>query len=209
MKHFVLAVCSMMLSISLFAQGFEGKIVYQNTYRYKQAGLTSDEFAKLMGTQMEGFFKGGQYKYVLNGTFCQWQLYVNADNKVYNKFSNSDLVLWDDATKSNDEILKVEINRGAETILGYVCDEVILTCKKSVKKYYYNTELKANAEDFKNHKRGSWYYILKKTGSLPLKTVDDSEQYTMICVATAIVPMALDQSIFVLPVGLKTAPSPF
>jgi hypothetical protein len=52
--------------------------------------------------------------------------------------SNSETVFWSDANIQGDEVLKVDVNKNVSEILGYKCDEVILTCKSGVQKYYFN-----------------------------------------------------------------------
>jgi len=44
----------------------------------------------MMGSTQEYLIKGGDYKSIANGTLVQWQLFINKDNKLYNKMSNSE-----------------------------------------------------------------------------------------------------------------------
>jgi hypothetical protein len=59
-----------------------------------------------MGSSQNYIIKGGDYKSSANGTMFQWQLYINKDNKLYNKMSNSETILWNDAGAKPDEVLK-------------------------------------------------------------------------------------------------------
>ena len=79
-------------------QTFEGKVVYENKYKSKIPNLTDDQFTTMMGTVQEYLIKGGNYKSTMNGTFFLWQLYINKDNKLYTKMSNSPSILWNDGS---------------------------------------------------------------------------------------------------------------
>src|SRR5215831_6629069 len=105
MKRTYLMFAAVFLSLSIFAQLFEGKIVYHNTYKSKIASLSDQQLLSMMGTTNDYFIKGGNYRSTFNGNFVQWQLYINADNKLYNKFANTQDILWNDGAINNDEVL--------------------------------------------------------------------------------------------------------
>jgi hypothetical protein len=155
----------------LFAQSFEGKIIYQNSFKSKTPGVTDEQFNSMMGTTHEYFIKGGNYKTVSNGSIMQWQQYLNSDNKLYTKMANSEAAFWNDGAINPDEVLKAEINKGVADILGYKCDEVVLTCKSGVQKYYYSPQLSVDVSAFEKHKFGNWYEFVSRSKSLPLKFI--------------------------------------
>lgn len=209
MKRTITFLLSILLTITAFGQNFEGKIVYKSTYQSKMPNLTDEQFTTMMGSTQEYYIKNGYYKSLVNGSLIQWQLYVNKDNKLYNKMSNSETILWNDGATNTDEILKVEINKGVVEILGYTCDELILTCKSGIQKYYFNSKLSVDAALYSNHKFGNWYYILSQSRSLPLKSIIESEHFTLVSIATAIENMKLEDALFELPVGMDTMKSPY
>jgi hypothetical protein len=198
-----------LFAISSFGQTFEGKIVYKNTYKSKMPNVTDDQLTTMMGLTQEYFIKDGDYKSVANGSFFQWQLYVNKDNKLYSKMANSETLLWNDGATNPDEILKAEVNKSVTEILGYKCDELVLTCKSGTQKYYFNTKLSVDTKLFVNHKYGNWYDFLSKSNSLPLKSIVDNEQFTLESVAIEVKEMKLDKTLFELPAGVKTMKSPY
>jgi hypothetical protein len=191
------------------SQNFEGKIVYKNSYKSKIQGVSDEQFSSMMGTTYEYFIKGGNYKMITNGSFMQSQLYVNADNKVYNKMATSPNYLWNDGAVNPDEVMKAEIVRGATTILGRKCDELVLTCKSGTQRYYYDPNLKVDAKLFEKHKYGNWYDYLSRANAIPLKIYVDNQQFTIESEATDVVPMKLDDKDFQLPVGSTTEKSPY
>lgn len=208
MKH-LLTILITVISVTVFGQTFEGKITYQNSYTSKLPNVQDQQFNSMMGTTQEYIIKVGDYKSSSNGTLFQWQLYINKDNKLYNKMSNSETIFWNEGDTNPDSIINIEINKGVTEILGYKCDEVILTCKSGVQKYYFNQKVAVDISLFKNHLYGNWYEFLKVSKSLPLKSIIETEQFTMVSVATNIKEMKLDNKEFQLPENAKTAKSPY
>ncbi|MGE6220582.1 hypothetical protein ACQKCH_12200 [Nubsella zeaxanthinifaciens] len=209
MKKISTIVLTILTVATVYGQNFEGKITYQNSYKSKNPKMTDQLWTSMMGSKQEYLIKGGNYKSIANGTLVQWQLYINKDNKLYSKMSNSEKAFWSDASVQGDKILKTEINKGVTKVLGYKCDEVILTCKSGVQKYYFNSALSVDTKLFANHKFGNWFEYLSKSNSLPLKSVIETAQFTMQSVATEVKPVKLDTKTFELPVGIKTEKSSY
>jgi hypothetical protein len=202
-------LCLFLSTISAISQSFEGKITYANTFKTKNTKITDQQWAAMLGSNQEYFIKDGDYKSITNGTFVQWQQYINAENRLYIKMANTETLLWNDGSIQGDEVLKVEINKKVTEILGYKCDEVILTCKSGIQKYYFNSKLAVNTKLFANHKFGNWFDYLSKSNALPLKSIIDTAQFTMESIATEVKPSKLDPIMFELPAGVKTEKSPY
>jgi hypothetical protein len=196
-------------SIVSVGQTFEGKITYETTYKSKIPTVTDALFTEMMGKSQEYNLKDGNYRTTSNGTFLQWQLYVNKDNKLYTKFSNSPSILWNDGAVNPDSVLKSELNKGVIDILGYKCDELILICKSGVQKYYFNSKLKIDPKLFENHKFGNWYKYVSQSQAVPLKMILDNAQFSVIIAATAIESQKIDDQLFALPADAKLEKSPF
>jgi hypothetical protein len=209
MKKTIAIIITVLTTMTLFGQSFEGKVIYANTYKSKNPKMTDQQWISMMGSTQEYLIKGGDYKSIENGTLLQWQLYINKDNKLYNKMSNSETILWNDGSVNTDSVIKVQLNKGVSEILGYKCDELILTCKSGTQKYYFNSKLGVDTKLYINHKYGNWYDYLKKANSLPLKMIIDNQQFTMESIATEVKPMKLDTKTFELPSGIKTEKSPY
>lgn len=192
-----------------FAQTFEGVIKYKNSYKIKIPTLTNEQFTAMMGTTMEYFIKEGNYKTMTNGNYLLWQLYINKDNKLYNKTANSPAILWNDVTVNIDEVLKADINKNAIDVLGYKCDELILTCKSGVQKYYYSSKLKMDAKLYENFKYQNWYEYLSRANAVPLKMIIDNAQFYLESVATEVQKKKIDPSMFTLPSDAKLEKNPY
>ncbi len=198
-----------LVSTQAYGQFFEGKIVYTNTYKSKLPNLTDQQLTTMMGTTQEYFIKGGNYKSVAPGALIQWQLYSNKDNKLYTKMGNSTAVLWNDGAENKDELVKAELNRGVIKVLGHTCDELILTTKLGVQKYYFSNELKVDATLYEQHNYFNWNEYLALAKALPLKMYIEHPHFVLEGVAVEIKPMALDDKLFELPAGVKLEKNPF
>lgn len=205
----LLTIAITALTATVFGQTFQGKIVYQNTYVSNLPNVTSEQFTTMMGSTQNYIIKDGDYKSSANGTLFQWQLYINKDNKLYSKMSNSETIFWNDGATNPDEVLKVELNKDVTEILGYKCDEVILTCKSGTQKYYFNSKLGVAASLFTGHLYGNWHDYLKVAKALPLKSIIENAQFTLTSVATEIKETKLDDTEFQLPENAKTAKNPY
>lgn len=209
MKKIFLILTTIASIITGFGQTFEGQIIYTNSYKSKNPKLTDQQWISMLGSTQEYYIKGGDYKSITNGTLVQWQQYVNKDNKLYNKMSNSETAFWNDGSIQGDEILKIEVNKNITEILGYKCDEIILTCKSGIQKYYFNSKLSVDTKLFSNNKFGNWFDYLSNSNSLPLKSIIDTAQFTMESIAAEVKPKKLDSKLFELPIGIKTEKNPY
>ena len=208
MKKTLFTLSFILLAVIAFAQNFEGKVVYHNAYKSKSPTLTDAQLTKIMGDVQNWYIKNGEYKSDINGIYIQWQLYANSENKLYTKLGNTDTVYYNDAAQGESEINNVQLNKATTDILGYKCDELILTTKTGSEKYYFSSKLPINSKLFLNHKFGDWYAYLAKANAVPLKTIIDTPQFSLESVATEITPMKLEKSFFTLQPGTKTAKNP-
>lgn len=207
MKKF--SLLALLISFIGYSQNFEGEISYSNSYKSKIAQVNDEQWKTMMGGIQKYAIKNGDYKSETNGTLMLWQLYINKDNKLYNKMSNSEVIYWFEGSVQNEEILSATINKNSTEVLGYTCDELILNCKSGVQKYYFNSKFSVDPSNFINHKFGNWYDFVSRSKAMPLKIIIDTNQFTLTSVATNIVAKALDMSMFSLPQGAQTAKSPY
>jgi hypothetical protein len=209
MKSSILILLTAFLATtSTFGQSFEGKILYSNSYKSKIPNVTDEQFTSMMGSTQEYYIKNGDYKTIANGYYLQSQNYLNNENKIYTKMANSETFLWNDASTNTDEVLKSELNKKVTEILGYKCDELILTCISGIQKYYFNSKLSVDAKLFVDHKLGNWYDFVSKAKALPLKSVIENAQFSLESIATNVTEMKLDNSFFALPTNAKSMKSP-
>ena len=182
--------------------------IHSNSYKSKLLNVTDQQLISMLGSSQFYYIKDGNYISTTNGNTALWQLYVNSENKIYNKFNGSDTAFWNDASINQDEVLNVDIVQNAENILGYNCDELIFSCRSGLQKYYFSSVLGVQSSLFSRHKFGNWFEFISRSNALPLKVVIENAQFTMESVATEIKQMPLEGSKFVLPVGTSVAKWP-
>lgn len=208
-KTFPLLIALVFVSLTSFGQHFEGKITYKNSYKSKIPNVTDDQLTTMMGPQQDFFIKGGNYKAVTNGQMVQWQLYLNKDNKLYSKLVQSPVIYWNDGTAGAEDIIKTELNKGVIDILGYSCDEIILTTKSGAQKFYSNSKLSLDPKHFENLKLVNWNEFAAKAKAWPLKLVLDTEQFTIESIATEVTPQKIEDKLFELPEGAVLEKNPY
>lgn len=205
----LITTLALLTSLISLAQTFEGEIIYINTVKSKIPQITNEQWMQMVGSIQHFFIKGNHYKSVSNGNMMQWQIYDPISNKLYNKMGNSDVLLWNDASVKNEEILSSSIKPHAANILGYNCDELTLTCKSGIQKYYYSTKLAADYNLYEKHLFANWYDFLKLAKAMSLKSIIETPQFTLEQLATEVIPKKLEDSFFVLPEGVKSTKNPY
>lgn len=188
-----------MLTFVARSQNFEGKMVSRITIKSKIPGLPDERLSNMLGLSQDYFIKGGKYKSLSNGQMITMQIYDPTTNKLYNKRPNSDTLYWMDAGENEDEVTSYEIKKNAETILGNLCDALILTTKTGTTIYYYSSKYRLDKAKFANHNFGNWSFLAAKAGALPLKSVIENKQFRLEMTATEITPMALTDAMFAIP----------
>ena len=209
MKLFLLLATGLLAPGFFYAQSFfEGEVIYQMTYTSKFKNVSNDRIANAMGDRNEYYVKGGDYKTVSNGTIFQWQLYHHDDNRLYNKMTKSNAILWADGGLNTDTVYNSSMVFGAATILGYSCDELILFCRTGTQRYFFSSRFGVDSRLFTRHRFGNYYDFVSRAHALPLKYIIDTPQFTVESTAVAVKPGVLDPGIFALPAGALLSPMP-
>ncbi len=191
-KIYCFFLFQILLSTS-YGQNFEGKIVYKMIFKDSSTGYNFNSF-------YQQYFKDGNFKVITNDSMYQWSLYINSENKYYSKLANSDTLQWTDGSLNHDSIISMHINKNVIKILGYNCDELILTCNNGIKKYYYcSSNFKMDAKQFLKYKSGNWTDFLLMSNSLPLMQIEDSKNTHFETIAVEAAEMKLDDTFFKLP----------
>ena len=208
MPTIVIVFITSLLNVLPINDNFEGKITYRVRYHSRIPNVTSDQLSEMMGTEQDFFYKAGNYKSVVNGTTMEYMLYIADSSKMYMKMVNMDLLMRTDATKETDQILHTQLNKNADTILGFVCDELIMKAKNSTHKYYFNADFKINPTESANHKASNWSAYLSAAKALPLKMIIETEQFIAESVAVQYKKEPLPAGMIKIDPSLKIVQSP-
>jgi hypothetical protein len=209
MKFLIIISLITFINLPLIAQQpFEGLIVYKNSIKSKTPNVTDQLMEESMGRNIEYRVRNGYYKSTSDGNRISWQIFNPKENKIYTQMTNVKSVYWNDCAVKLDEVYKSEIKKGAAVILGYTCDELTLTCKSGVQKYYYHPVLSVNPDDYKNHSYANWNAFTQKSKAFPLKIVIETSQFILTSTATKISVEKINPRIFELPMGTVLEKSP-
>lgn len=146
-----------LFSLITYSQDFEGKIEYKITcIKNNKEVIDSPEFIKFMGDKSTFVTKKGSYKQITNSYISSFQLYDPNKNKLYLKnnrnTTESDTLFSVDVSKMKNTKFEYEIIKNADTILGHICNKLIIKPHSNLiqQDYYYSSDLKLNPKYFKN-----------------------------------------------------------
>jgi hypothetical protein len=208
MKPFLLLLAGLLAGHHLSAQYFEGEVIYQMTYKSKMKDVSDERITNAMGDESDYYVRGGDYKNVGNGTIFQWQLYRHDDNRLYNKMTKTNGILWIDGASDQDTVYSSSMVFGAATVLGYSCDELILYCRTGTQQYYFSSKLALDSRLYAKHRFANYYDYISRAHAVPLMYVIDTKQFTVTSKAVTVKPGPLDPGMFVVPAGALLSPMP-
>jgi hypothetical protein len=119
---------------------FEGNIKFKNEYIIKSDKVTPEQLDRSFGKTADLYFKEGNYLEIYDGGLTLNQLYRRLDNKTYVKKDYSDSLFWFNCAQSPQQMIRYEMNRKKETILGIVCDEYITYYDNKTVTFYFNSD---------------------------------------------------------------------
>tara|TARA_R110002033_G_scaffold169674_1_gene210770 strand:- start:7273 stop:7899 length:627 start_codon:yes stop_codon:yes gene_type:complete len=206
MKRLIIIVF-LLSSISLASQNFEGILVNSINYESKDSSVSSEQLNSLLGTKQFYAIKEGNYKSVFNGLFIKLQIYKNDENRNYSLTSKSDTLYYEDYSLNKDKVLSFKIEKNKDTIMGILCDLITVKSEKGKTSIYFSSNYKINPDLYKQHNYGNWNYIVSKIKALPIKTIQETEQFIMTSIATEITPMKLKDNVFEIQNKKRVAPA--
>lgn len=59
MSRFLIAIASLLVSLSSDSQSFEGRITYSNNYQSKMTNVSDEQLSQMMGSEQDFYIKGG------------------------------------------------------------------------------------------------------------------------------------------------------
>lgn len=202
MKRNFLILISIISISRLFAQDFEGYILY--AYQYLDA--SGKDITLSMGAE-----NGMEQNYYIDS-----RNYKGIDEKgqlsqLYNSKSNtyffqqgSKIRSFPGSTEYPKEF-KYNFSKETLTVVGYQCNSVVVSTESGQTTYFYNNSISVNINNFENHRFGNWNNYLKATnGALPLKYIVKQKDFTLIATAVQVEQRNLDDSEFNIDKILKT-----
>jgi hypothetical protein len=197
MKQLSVLFAILFCSGVLLGQNFQGTIEYAVSYRSHVASISSESLAPKYGDKRTLQIKEGAYRWVHNGKDVLEKIFTTGDQMIHTRKSGN--AAWSSvaAMIGTDAIEDVEVLERSTSILGYPCNELILTCSSGTRSYIYSKTFPMNASAFEGHMADLWYEYLNLAQAIPLKMVFSNKEYTVEMVATKVQKESLVPAIFV------------
>lgn len=185
------------------AQFFSGELQYDKRIIPKVKDLnvdsifaTSPAFSVYWITQ--GYYKT---KYRVDGRDFYSYTYHGDTKKMYDESTDKDYITFRDSRKSNNiRIRSIVYKDSTKVIAGYKCFMVERIYQNYITKTYYAFNLKIDAESFKDHATGDWYFQIKEVdGALSLGSIVEYATHYEIDEVVKVIPRDLKPSDFKLP----------
>lgn len=200
-KYFILILYILIASVG-FAQDFEGVIEFDFTYKSKDTRVSVEELMEYGGTHSVVFIKNGFYKSIDNSNAWCYQLFRHDTDSIYYKHGLKDDTLRRFSTISTDieSSFDYSIERNADTVLGIVCDKLVITDDDGQRIYYFSREYPQDASFFENFTKNNRDQIQKLIGAVYLRQIIVYAEFEVDMVATSIKRMTLPEDTFDLPI---------
>jgi hypothetical protein len=205
-KRAPLLTLVMIINLYTFGQAqkyFEGKIIYKFSFKADKVPFPDKLLNTVFGYGSTLYFKEGNYRHEYEGGLLEFDLYIKADNKFYQKKRNNDTIFWSDCSIAKDKIQNLLFSSKGDTILGVICDRLLIQYKDNSEIHYYNSDsIRINPAWFENFKLNDEYLIDRKEKSIYLKNEQSFANFILIESATKISAEAIDVEKFKLPANL-------
>lgn len=187
-------------------ENFEGVINYRITYTSYDSTLTIDDLKQSYGKSAKFYSKNGNTKWVLSDSYYRSVTYLINKNVIY-YLTDSDTIKYEEAKDSYEKIIEFKILEEKENILNHKCN--ILRIKSQiteegygyinrVRLFYFNPKFKLNPSWFLDYNVNNLNEIYSKTGSFPLKIVDEFEFFKIEYEATDIKSKTINNEVFLI-----------
>ena len=183
-------------ALNCFGQQFEGKIVFENSYKSKIENTPSEYLTQLFGNNHIVEIKNENYKLSGNGKLLQYQLFLALENKLYTKLAAGETLGIKDLKKTEEKVKNVEVNRNSTEILTKICDEFIVFCKNSTQRYFIESSLNISPELFKTKNFNYQLAFLVKNKIIPLKMIIEDNMGICESVAVEFKEEKIDENTF-------------
>ena len=199
MKYYLIYSVFLLANCSLFAQLFEGKIIYKVEYQNNKTQARDVKLEEEQGTQEEFFIKNGDYLIRSSGTINEWKLYKSHTNFIYEKHRHNDTLYVTNAEINTDTVHKINYLKKYNEKDTLKLEEYLFHCSSGSQYFYFNKKYKMDASHFDKHSVNHLNLFLKKSASVPLIQVYETHTTTYEKIAEKIEPQKLDASLFLVP----------
>ncbi len=189
MRPFLLLL-SLLTAPVLYAQTpFEGEINYRFSILKKSPGFNDSTGCLQTTTRL--LFKEGSFAEFPETCDMEYEYFSKQLNQQFLKLRGKKFIgvlNYEKGPSDQEPVISYEIREHTDTILGRVCNSLILQTQSAKLTFVYSPELYVNPEWYTNTQGGYYNYIYGMTKALYLKFTIETEQYTSQAIAYLIHP---------------------
>ncbi|WP_343306947.1 hypothetical protein AAHN97_07510 [Chitinophaga niabensis] len=181
---------------------FEGSI----TYKLLEWDSKDMDSARAVGMRALGpkdslrvLFKEGSFMSIMDSSTIDYSYFNPHLNKYYTRLAGDDSVYEDPGdvlTEAGNFLLDTRLEYNTDTILGYVCNRLIMKYKFSTKTYIYSPEIATNPEWYKHSKVYYFDVMYKLMKAYYLGMRVDHRDYAYEVRAISVIRSELPDSVF-------------
>ena len=169
---------------------FEGEITYDLEYIKKDSLFELNNIPSWPAKTGKSLCKNGSWIQWIDGGTFEYEYFNRQLNQQFYKARGLDTLLFLDYNQRSPElepVTSIDILKGTDTILGKICNKLILKTNKMTLTFLYNDYLKINPDWYKNTK-GSYYDVIySNTKSLFLMAFIETDKYVSIIRARQVI----------------------
>jgi len=197
---FLLFVFALGIACSSYSQPyFEGEINYRLETVKKDPSFDAGSLRAAGATTSACVFKNGDYIARPSAGSLEYYYFNHTSNRVYSKFKSADTLFFepgDEPMPSQDSVYTIEMQYNTDSILGYICNRLILRSKSLKLTIVYSPDLAVDPSWYKNTKHAYYDVIYSHTRSLFLKSISEFDQFVSILTAYEVVPRMVKKEEF-------------
>jgi hypothetical protein len=180
-----LLLFSFLSLISCGQKYFEGEIIYDVEYIKKDSAFDLSNLPSWPSKTARSLVKNGSWIQSLEGSnIIQFEFFNKQQNQQIYKIRASDTLIYLDYSKLQSDlapVTSIKTMKGTDTILGKVCDKLILQSSSLTLTLLYDSDyLKIDPDWYINTKGGYYNVIYPRTKSLYLKAIVETDKFISI-----------------------------
>ncbi len=182
------------------AQNFQGIVHYEASFIVHNNNLSVEYLEKQMGRDIITYFKDGFYKEVTESDFMCYQLFRHDQNRIYFKNKlDRDTLRFSAVLKEEVNEFKYEVLENVDTILGNVCNVLIVEGMYGKVRYYYSSNFPIDPIFYSKYTLNNKNKIVEIMKSIYLRLEMEYPEFTVTVEAKEIVEKRLRKREFKVP----------
>lgn len=187
---------------------FQGSINYQVAYQAQKMGYDTKALEALHGNQQILHIQKKKWAAYYNGLSPNACMYQAHENKKYQLYPYKKIAVLYDGLVFPLKVKKTYLSSETMDILGIPCQAFVIETEKEKIYYYHNPQYKVDPQLFEASAIDPLNFMWQKSqGALPLAQIIMKENYSVVCIATKLLPYQPTFALFQIPPDYEIIPS--